>query len=168
MNTLFLNPATWDLMVDAEGNIAMAEAPYSTAQDVASACRLWSGEARYNITRGIPYENSILGKLPPMSLLASWYQKEVETVPEVAKAQAVSYTHLSSVLNERERKLAETVSKAESPGGYGSVARMKGDQGITKMTIAEVMAKHKGAVGRYQMITSTLKEACLLYTSRCV
>ena len=24
-----------------------------------------------------------------MSLLASWYQKEVETVPEVAKAQAV-------------------------------------------------------------------------------
>lgn len=89
MNTLFLNPATWDLMVDAEGNIAMAEAPYSMAQDVASACRLWSGEARYNITRGIPYENSILGKLPPMSLLASWYQKEVETVPEVAKAQAV-------------------------------------------------------------------------------
>lgn len=65
----------------------------------------------------------------------------------------------SGVLNERERKLAETVSKAESPGGYGSVARMKGDQGITKMTIAEVMAKHKGAVGRYQMIPSTLKEA---------
>ena len=44
MNTLFLNPATWDLMVDAEGNIAMAEAPYSTAQDVAS------GLARHDIT----------------------------------------------------------------------------------------------------------------------
>ncbi len=96
MNTLFLNPATWDLMVDAEGNIAMAGDPYAIAQDVASACRLWSGEARYDTTRGIPYENSILGKLPPMSLLASWYQKEAETVPEVAKVQVfLDFDHSS-------------------------------------------------------------------------
>lgn len=82
MKTLFLNPSTWDLAVDAYGNIAVAESPYQVAQDVASACRLWSGEARYDTKRGVPYEQ-ILGYLPPASLVSSWYRRESMTVPEV-------------------------------------------------------------------------------------
>lgn len=89
MNTMFLNPDTWDLVVDDYGNIAMAESPYAIAQDVASACRLWLGEARYDTTRGIPYETSLLGELPPQSLIASWFEAEAETVPEVEAAQVV-------------------------------------------------------------------------------
>jgi hypothetical protein len=89
MNTMFLNPDTWDLVVDDYGNIAMAESPYAIAQDVASACRLWLGEARYDTTRGIPYETSLLGELPPQSLIASWFETEAETVPEVESAQVV-------------------------------------------------------------------------------
>ena len=89
MNTMFLNPDTWDLVVDDYGNIAMAESPYAIAQDVASACRLWLGEARYDTTRGIPYETSLLGELPPQSLIASWFETEAETVPEVEAAQVV-------------------------------------------------------------------------------
>lgn len=86
MKTLFLNPETWDLSVDAYGNIAVSESPYAIAQDVASACRLWLGEARYDTKRGIPYENSVLGQLPPASLLSEWYRREAVTVPEVASA----------------------------------------------------------------------------------
>lgn len=84
--TLFLIPDSWDLAVDAYGNIAVADEPYAIAQDVASACRLWKGEARYDTVRGVPYERAVLGYLPPASLLAQWLQTESMTVPEVESA----------------------------------------------------------------------------------
>lgn len=89
MDTIFLHPQKWDICIDDFGNIAMAESPYAIAQDVASACRLWLGEARYDTTRGIPYGTSLLGELPPQSLIASWFETEAETVPEVESAQVV-------------------------------------------------------------------------------
>lgn len=89
MDTLFLNPDTWDLMVDVDGNIAVASSPYAIAQDVASACRLWRGEARYDTTREIPYETSLLGEQPLQSLVASWFETEAETVPEVDSVQVI-------------------------------------------------------------------------------
>lgn len=89
MDTLFLNSESWDLMADDYGDIAMASSPYAIAQDVASACRLWKGEARYDTTRGIPYDTSLLGELPPKSLLASWFEGEAETVPEVEAVQVI-------------------------------------------------------------------------------
>ncbi|EEO27188.1 hypothetical protein [Oxalobacter paraformigenes] len=91
MNTMFLNPDTWDLVVDVDGNIAMASDSYAIAQDVASACRLWKGEARYDTTRGMPYEQSILGQMPPMSMLNRWFENEAETVPEVGSVLPVLY-----------------------------------------------------------------------------
>lgn len=86
MDTLYLLPDTWDLAIDASGNIAMATAPYAVAQDVASACRLWKGEALFDTTRGIPYKSAVLGYLPPQAQLTDWYKVESETVPEVASA----------------------------------------------------------------------------------
>lgn len=88
-DTMFLNPGTWDLDIDANGNIAMAGAPYAVAQDAASACRLWKGEAVYNTERGIPYQQSVLGKRPPPQLLIGWYAAECETVPNVSKCVPV-------------------------------------------------------------------------------
>ena len=41
MNTLLLDLTNWDLLVDASGNIAVASDPYSVAQDVASAVRVF-------------------------------------------------------------------------------------------------------------------------------
>jgi len=89
MNTIFLHPETWDLIVDANGNIAMAENPYSISQDVASACRLWRGEALFDTTRGVPYKTGVLGQLPPLAMLTEWYKSESELVPEVVKATPV-------------------------------------------------------------------------------
>lgn len=87
--TLYLRPETWDLTVDASGNIALASLPYSAAQTVANACRLWKGEAPYNNDRGMPYETDILGKQPPPQLLALWFETEAATVPNVQSANAV-------------------------------------------------------------------------------
>lgn len=89
MTTMYLDPASWDLTVDAGRNIALAADPYATAQSVANACRLWTGEAPFNADRGIPYETEILGQQPPPRLLASWYEDEAETVPNVQSAVAV-------------------------------------------------------------------------------
>ena len=54
MNTLYLDPQSWDFVLDAAGNIAMAKDPYAKAQDVSSACRLFAGELYYDTEKGIP------------------------------------------------------------------------------------------------------------------
>lgn len=89
LDTIYLDPVSWDFVLDAGGNIAMASAPYSIAQDVASACRMWLGEYIYDITRGIPYEEYILGKMPPRNLFVSWLNMESMTVPDVVTANPI-------------------------------------------------------------------------------
>lgn len=88
MDTLYLND-DWDLTVDSFGNIAIANAPYAIAQDVASECKLWKGEARYDTSKGIPYETSILGRLPPPAKLMAWYKDAAEGVPGVAESKVI-------------------------------------------------------------------------------
>ena len=89
MNTLLLDTVAWDLCLDASGNIAMAQQPYSIAQDVASAVRLFLGELYYDNTKGVPYFHKILGGRPPMSLVRKLIQDAALTVPNVVTAQVV-------------------------------------------------------------------------------
>lgn len=89
MDTLYLDPQTWDLLTDSNGNIAMATDEYAIAQDVASAGLLWKGEHIYNSVRGIPYKNGILGQRPSIAMLADWYTTEGLTVPNVAAVNPV-------------------------------------------------------------------------------
>lgn len=89
MNTLLLAQNTWDLTIDSSGNIAMATDPYAPAQDVASECRVFSGEEWYNTGNGIPYFQFILGKLPAASLLRQYLVNAALTVPEVATASVI-------------------------------------------------------------------------------
>lgn len=62
MKTLFLRPDTWDLVLDNNGNLAVADQTYAQAQDIASACRVFRGDQYYDQTVGIPYLEEILGK----------------------------------------------------------------------------------------------------------
>lgn len=87
MQTLLLDPVMWDLTVDSNGNIAVATEPLAEAQDAASAVRLFQGELYYDTTQGIPYWQSILGYLPPLSLLRALYVTAAETVPGVTSAR---------------------------------------------------------------------------------
>lgn len=88
MDTIYLNEE-WDMTLDSFGNIAVANAPYAIAQDVASECKLWLGEARYDQTKGIPYETDILGQLPPPAKLMTWYKEAAEGVPGVAESTVI-------------------------------------------------------------------------------
>lgn len=88
-DTILLDADAWDLTLDGFGNIAMATAPYAVAQDVASACRLWKGEAPYDTRRGVPYEQSILGQQVPAGTLAAWFEGEAITNPDVSSATAI-------------------------------------------------------------------------------
>lgn len=85
-NTLLLDQTAWDLVLDANGSIAMASPPYALAQDVASAVKLFLGELWYDTTQGIPYWTEVLGKLPPASLLMELINRQALTVPGVVTA----------------------------------------------------------------------------------
>lgn len=97
MNTLLLDPDTWDLTINAAGNIATASldapvdadrrAAYALAQDAASAIRTFKGECWYNTTVGVPYWEQILGKTPPLALLKQRFVEAALTVPGVVSAK---------------------------------------------------------------------------------
>jgi len=86
MKTLLLDTAQWDLILDAAGNIALASEPYALAQDVASACRLFLGEAIYDATRGVDYFGTILGQSPPVVVFQAALERAALTMPGVVSA----------------------------------------------------------------------------------
>lgn len=92
MNTLLLNPKTWDLMVDVSRNIAVSKEPYALAQDAASAVKLFLGEDYYDISRGVPFFGEILGHWPPVTLMKSHFIRAAKTVPGVVEAQSFIFS----------------------------------------------------------------------------
>lgn len=87
--TLLLDQSAWDLVLDSSGNWASANAPYSIAQDVASAIRCFKGENWYDTGQGIPYWESILGKRPALSFVKQQIITAAKTVPNVAEVKVV-------------------------------------------------------------------------------
>jgi len=88
-NTLLLDRAAWDLVLDANGNIALASPPYALAQDVASAVKLFAGELWFDTVKGTPYFEEVLGHFPPASLLIGLVEKAALTVPGVVSARCI-------------------------------------------------------------------------------
>lgn len=114
-NTLLLDQTAWDLVLDVNGNIALAGAPYAIAQDVASATRTFLGECWYDTDQGLPYWQQILGELPPMQYIAEQIQDAALTVPDVVVAQAT----FQSFDN---RQLAGQIQIIDTDGAINNVA----------------------------------------------
>ena len=89
MDTLLLDVSRWDLVLDAAGNVAVATTPYSRAQDVASAIRLFLGEAWYDTSRGVPYLEQVLGKTPSITEFQALMVRAALTVPGVVSAECI-------------------------------------------------------------------------------
>jgi len=89
MKSLLLDRTAWDLVLDINGNIAVATEPYAIAQDVANACRLFAGELYYDTSKGIPYFGEVLGKLPPLEVVRAKLTAAALAVPGVVSAQVV-------------------------------------------------------------------------------
>lgn len=79
-STILLDTATWDLTLDASGNIARADPPYSCAQDMATAIRLPKGRYIYDVTAGVD-EAVILGQTPSLGVIKSAYAIAAGKVP---------------------------------------------------------------------------------------
>lgn len=88
MDTLLLDTVSWDLVLDVNGNWALATQPYALAQDAASEMRLFQGELWYDTIRGVPFWASILGKAPPLALVKAKLTAAAMRVPGVAAALA--------------------------------------------------------------------------------
>lgn len=86
MASLLLDTVNWDHCVDVFGNIAVASAPYSYAQDAACAMRLFAEELYYDTTQGIPYFSAILGHWPAPSVLKAYMTQAALTATGVASA----------------------------------------------------------------------------------
>ena len=82
-DTLLLDTAAWDLVLDAHRNIAVATTPYSLAQDAASAIKTFLGECYFDTTVGVSY-NTILGQSPSIALIKAQMVAAALTVPDVA------------------------------------------------------------------------------------
>lgn len=114
MKTLLLDLTDWDLVVDVNGNIAVATDPYSLAQDAASAIKLFSGELWYDTTQGIPYFQTTLGKFPSLALLKQQFVAAALTVPGVTAARCF-ITGVSG------RRLTGQVQTTDAAGNVAAV-----------------------------------------------
>src|SRR6185503_4066567 len=109
MNTLLLDPGTWDLTIDKSRNIAVTTGAYAMAQDAASEIKLFEGELWFDTTRGVPYWTQVLGLAPPLSLVRELFSQAAFLVPGVVTAQ-VFFTAFAK------RKLSGQVQVTNSAG----------------------------------------------------
>jgi hypothetical protein len=84
-----LNPVTWDIYLDGNGNLELTDNDSSIAQDVACSIRTFEGEVWYNNVLGMPYFQAIFGKNPPHSFLTSNIQEQALTCPDVTSVNVV-------------------------------------------------------------------------------
>jgi hypothetical protein len=117
MNTLLLDVGTWDLTLDANGNIAMAANPYALAQDVASACRTVLGEVYYDTSIGVDYFGQIFGKTPPASVFQEMMVRAALTVPGVVSATCLIESYSADT-----RAVVGQVQFIDSSGATASVS----------------------------------------------
>lgn len=89
MDSLLLAQDTWDLVLDANGNVAVASAPYARSQDVACAVRTQLGDVWYDRNFGIPYTTEVFGTAPDLQSLRQRVEAAALTVPGITAARCL-------------------------------------------------------------------------------
>ena len=85
--TLLLDSLSWDLVVNAFGDIAVAQPPYALAQDATSAIKTFQGEEFFDVSQGIAYLSQVFGQPVPVQFLRQALVNAALSVPGVAAAQ---------------------------------------------------------------------------------
>lgn len=96
--TILLDRTANDLCLDASGNIAVATEPYSQAQDVASAAKVFLGECWYSTTQGLPYFQQILGNFQPVQIFKESAVAAAKRVPGVTDAEVYLISYKQRVI----------------------------------------------------------------------
>lgn len=113
-STMLLDTQTWDLIVNANGNIAVATEPYSLAQDAASAIETWLGECYWNTTVGVPW-TQIFGQPFSLALLKAQLVAAALTVPDVASAQVFFSSFTDRVVSGQVQVVPVTSTTTTAP-----------------------------------------------------
>ena len=85
--TILLDTLTWDLVLDANQNIAQAAEPYSLAQDAASAIKTFLGEVYFDTALGIDWFGQVFGRPPNPALLKARLIAAAVSMEGIASAQ---------------------------------------------------------------------------------
>lgn len=88
-STLFLMPDSWDLAIDANGNIATATSTYQKAQDICTNIRVFYKDKYYDQEAGIAYLEKVLSKSGayPLSLFQQKAYEMANNVKGVSNVQ---------------------------------------------------------------------------------
>ncbi|WP_023640353.1 hypothetical protein [Dickeya zeae] len=113
--TMQLDTSNWDLTLDGSGNLAIADGSYAVAQDVASACLVFSGECYYDNTLGVPWKEEVLGKRPTPGYVAQKMQTEAKKLPIVDQALA------SVFFDKNTRRMRGTIRVTDTDGNTAQV-----------------------------------------------
>lgn len=89
----------WDVTLDGSGNIATAQGAYGIAQNVANAVRLFTNDACFDQTRGIPHFDIELGHVPPLSVLRARIRQAALDVDGVSEAEVTFLSFEGRVLS---------------------------------------------------------------------
>ena len=116
MDTLLLDTATLDLVLDAGDNIAVASDPYSQAQDAASAIKTFLGEVYFDSTIGVPWLQQILGKAPSLALLKAQLIAAALTVPGVASAKVFISSFNNRAITGQVQTTAQATGQTSAAG----------------------------------------------------
>ena len=100
--------ASWDLVLDDSGNMALLAAPDSLAQDAASAIKTFLGECFLDTTVGVPWLTQVLGQTPPLALLKQLLVSAAMTVPGVASAQVFISSFANRVVSGQVQVVSST------------------------------------------------------------
>lgn len=111
-STLKLDDGTWDLTLDAAGDIAVADGAEALAQDAASAIKTFAGEVYYDTTIGLPYFTEILSKTVSLPLTKQRMIDAALRVPGVYSAQC----YLTSLSNREVSGQVQVVGEDGSGG----------------------------------------------------
>ncbi len=111
MNTIKLSDATWGLMLDSSGNIALATDGEAISQDVASAISTFLGECYYDTTIGVPWQSKAFGEEYSESLVIALLEKAALTVPGVVSASATITS-----FNRQNRQVTGTIEVIDTTG----------------------------------------------------
>lgn len=114
-STLLLDTVAWDLVVDSNGNIAVASPPYSVEQDICSAVRTFLGECYFDDSQGVPYLQKILGQHPPLTVFQSAIEDAAMSVSDVKSAICV-------ISDFSDRTVTGQIQFTRTDGTTGSIA----------------------------------------------
>lgn len=82
--SIFLTQDSWDLALDAGGNIAACSDPYRMAQDVACLIKLFKDELYFDNDKGVSQFET-----PVLPLIQKQYEDLAMTVSGVTSAQCI-------------------------------------------------------------------------------